>query len=55
MSISDKNTRTLITLPKELKEQLESIAKNDSRSLNNLIVKILLDFVRNTQDNKTAE
>jgi predicted DNA-binding ribbon-helix-helix protein len=55
MSISDKNTRTLITLPKELKKQLESIAKNDSRSLNNLVVKILSDFARNAQNDKTTE
>lgn len=48
MSISEKNTRTLITLPKELKEQLEAIAKNDNRSFNNLVVKILSDFVKNT-------
>lgn len=46
MSISEKNTRTLITLPKELKEQLEAIAKNDNRSFNNLVVKILSDFVK---------
>jgi predicted transcriptional regulator len=46
MSISDKNTRTLITLPKELKAKLEKIAKEDSRSLNNLMVKVLTDYVR---------
>jgi predicted HicB family RNase H-like nuclease len=40
--ISDKNTRTLITLPKELKEKLETIAKKENRSLNNLILTILL-------------
>jgi len=40
--ISDKNTRTLITLPKELKEKLESMAKVENRSLNNLILTILL-------------
>ena len=52
MSISKKNTRTLITLPKELKEQLEAIAKNDNRSFNNLVVKILSDFVKTlTQNN----
>lgn len=52
MSISEKNTRTLITLPKELKEQLEAIAKNDNRSFNNLVVKILSDFVKTlTQNN----
>jgi len=40
--ISDKNTRTLITLPKELKEKLEAIAKKENRSLSNLILTILL-------------
>lgn len=49
MSISKNNTRTMITLSKDLKEQLESIAKNDNRSLNNLMVKILSDFVKVTQ------
>ena len=42
--ISDVNTRTLITIPKELKTQLEQIAKDQNRSLNNLIVTILKDF-----------
>lgn len=45
MSISDKNTRTLITIPKELKHQLEQIAKQDNRSLNNLITTILKNYV----------
>jgi predicted transcriptional regulator len=46
MAISDKNTRTLITLPKELKTALEKLAKDDDRSLNNMMVKILSDYVR---------
>jgi len=29
MSVSEKNTRTLITIPKELKSQLEELAKQD--------------------------
>ena len=40
--ISGKNTRTLITLPKELKEKLEAMAKKQNRSLSNLILTILL-------------
>jgi predicted HicB family RNase H-like nuclease len=48
MSISKDNTRTLITIPKELKKQLEEIAKQDNRSFNNLVVKILKDYVRNS-------
>lgn len=42
--ISDKNTRTLITLPKELKTKLEEIAKREGRTFNNLIVYLLNEF-----------
>ena len=42
--ISDKNTRTLITIPKELKTELEGIAKNQNRSFNNLVITILKDY-----------
>ena len=48
MTISKDNTRTLITIPKELKKQLEEIAKQDNRSFNNLVIKILKDFVSNS-------
>jgi len=48
MAISKDNTRTLITIPKELKKQLEKLAKNDNRSFNNLVVKILNDYVSNS-------
>jgi predicted HicB family RNase H-like nuclease len=48
MAISKDNTRTLITIPKELKKQLEEIAKQDNRSFNNLVVKILKDYVSNS-------
>lgn len=43
------NTRTNITIPKELKKQLEDIAKEQNRSLNNLVITILKDFVSSTQ------
>lgn len=41
MSISKENTRTNITISKELKQQLEQIAKEQNRSFNNLIITIL--------------
>jgi predicted HicB family RNase H-like nuclease len=41
LPISEKNTRTLITLPKELKEQLEKEAKEENRSFNNYVITIL--------------
>jgi predicted HicB family RNase H-like nuclease len=44
MSISKDNTRTLITIPKELKQQLEQIAKEQNRSFNNLVITILKSY-----------
>ena len=43
--VSENNTRVIITIPKELKEQLLQIADNESRSLSNLIVKVLKIYV----------
>lgn len=48
MAISKDNVRTVITIPKKLKKQLENLAKQDSRSFNNLVVKILKDYVNNS-------
>lgn len=39
--LSDSNTRICLTIPKELKRKLEQIAKQQNRSLNNLIITIL--------------
>lgn len=47
--ISDLNTRTNITISKELKKELEVIAKEQNRSFNNLVITILKDFVSSTQ------
>lgn len=43
--ISEMNTRTILTLPKELKKELELIAKEENRSLNNLMLTVLKKFV----------
>jgi predicted HicB family RNase H-like nuclease len=48
MAISQDNVRTIITIPKDLKKKLEKIAKQDNRSFNNLVIKILKDFVSNS-------
>ena len=45
MTISNENTRTLITIPKELKTKLEEISKIQNRSFNNLVVTILKDYL----------
>ncbi len=52
MAISQDKVRTIITIPKDLKKKLEKIAKQDDRSFNNLVIKILKDFVSNSSKNK---
>ena len=46
MTISKKNTRTNITINKELKLKLEEMAKRENRTLNNLIITILQKGVK---------
>lgn len=49
MAIGEDKTRTNITFPKELKSKLEELAQKDGRSFNNLVIKILSDYVEDTQ------
>ena len=49
MAIGEDKTRTNITFPKELKAKLEELAQKDGRSFNNLVIKILSDYVEDTQ------
>lgn len=49
MSISKNNTRTQLTISKDLKKELEIIAKEQNRSFNNLVITILKNFVDDTQ------
>lgn len=39
-------------MPDELREKLEHEAKNDGRSLSNLIIKVLNDYVESKSENK---
>jgi len=43
-TISDKNTRTNITISKNLKKQLEELATKENRSFNNMIITVLENF-----------
>ena len=52
MTISKDNEQVKITMPKNLKLKLKTIAKKDKRSLSNIIVKIAGDYVENTQDDE---
>jgi len=46
MTISDKKTRTLITLEKKDKSELERLSKEQNRSFNNLVETILKDYLK---------
>ena len=48
--ISEKNTRTLITIPKDMKAELIVMAKADNRSFNNLIITVLGKYLNNAQE-----
>ena len=49
MTISNKNIRTTITIPKDLKKELEIIAKEQNRSFNNLVITILKNSFNGTR------
>lgn len=46
MSVSKDNIRILVTVSRELKSELEAIAKQENRSVSNLIATIIKDFVK---------
>jgi len=52
MTVSDKNTRFSLTIPKDLKIIIEEIAVINNRSLNNMVVTILKIYVQDTHCNK---
>lgn len=47
MALKDSKTRLVLNVEKTLKEQLESLAKTDNRSLSNYIVNILQQHINN--------
>ena len=49
MAVGKNKVGVLVNMDKELKAKLESIAKDDGRSLTNLINKILTDYVEEAQ------
>lgn len=46
MVVSEKKTRTLITLTKEDKAKLELMAKNQNRSFSNLVETVLIEYLK---------
>ena len=50
MAVSNDKTRTIISLEKDLKSKLETLAQQEDRSFNNYVVKILKDHVQALED-----
>ena len=50
LAVSENNVRVPITIPKELKQQLDNLAKEDKRTFSNLCAKILSDYVQQKKD-----
>ena len=49
MAVGEDKVRRNITFPEELKSELEESAKKDGRSFNNLVIKVLSDFVESQE------
>ncbi len=45
LSVSQNNTRMIITINKKLKEKLNLLAKEEQRSISNLCSKIISDYI----------
>ena len=52
MAISKDKVRMNITIPRELKQNLEVLAKDSNRSLNNLIVTVMQKHLEETESKK---
>ncbi|MDY2652250.1 MULTISPECIES: ribbon-helix-helix domain-containing protein [Eisenbergiella] len=50
LAVSENNVRVPITISKELKQQLDNLAKEDKRTFSNLCAKILFDYVQQKKD-----
>lgn len=50
--ISKENTRTQLTINKEMKKELEQIAKEQNRSFNNLIITVLTEYLLKQKENR---
>ena len=49
MSIGKNNTRMIVTIPINLKEQLDALAEEEGRSTSNLVVKIVKEYIEQNQ------
>jgi predicted transcriptional regulator len=52
MSISKDNTKICVVFPKELKLELEQLAKEQTRTFSNLMIAVLKDYVSQQKKEK---
>lgn len=52
MAISNENTRIQITLPKDIKKQLEIIADEHNRSVSNYVLTLILKELDESKRNE---
>lgn len=50
MAIKETNTRISVKMPKETYNKLLNIAEQDDRSMSNLILKIINDYLKKEED-----
>ena len=50
VGLKENKTRTQIILDKQVKEELQKMAEEDSRSLSNMVNKILKDYIAQRKD-----
>lgn len=52
MTVGKDKVRTLISINKELKNQLQELAEKDNRSFNNMVITILKEYVKENEKGK---
>jgi len=45
MAVSKKNTRVLVTMPRELREKLREMANKENRTLSNFVLTIIQKYL----------
>ena len=52
MAVSKDNVRAVVTLPIEVKEKLEKIAEQESRSLSKQIAHIIKEYIKQHDESR---
>lgn len=50
MAVGEDKIRILITVPKEMKKELEVLAEKETRTVSNLIVSVLKEYINTNKE-----